>query len=71
MYQEVNKEGSFRGVFPARKYFKGECAGKPDAASASGKKGGWSDYSGSMTKPYIEQIEKEGSVCQYPYQTCR
>ena len=39
MYQEVNKKAV------SRKYFKGECAGKPDAASASGKKGGWSDYS--------------------------
>ena len=40
------QEGSFPWVFyAARKYFKGECAGKPDAASASGKKGGWSDHS--------------------------
>ena len=45
-YWKMYQEGSFPWVFyAARKYFKGECAGKPDAASASGKKGGWSDYS--------------------------
>ena len=33
MYQEVNKRAVSRGCFT------------PDAASASGKKGGWSDYS--------------------------
>ena len=40
MYQEVNKKAVSRGCFTLL-----ESAGKPDAASASGKKGGWSDYS--------------------------
>lgn len=48
--------------YAARKYFKGECAGKPDAASASGKKVDGLIILGDMTKPYIEQIEKEGGV---------
>lgn len=43
-------------------HFKGECAGKPDAASASGKKVDGLIILGDMTKPYIEQIEKEGGV---------
>lgn len=46
MYQEVNKKAVSRGCFTLLESISmGECAGKPDAASASGKKGGWSDYS--------------------------
>lgn len=50
------------GVLRCSKVFQGECAGKPDAASASGKKVDGLIILGDMTKPYIEQIEKEGGV---------